>query len=66
MERAWRAAGMMVVCVAAVAEVSTAMVSRKCSEPSTPLARPPAKMSLALLTRYVVPANAWEATDTSR
>ena len=55
-ESAERAAGRIVVWVAAVAEVSTAMVSRKCSEPSTFLARPPAKMSLALLARYLVPA----------
>src|ERR1700742_880687 len=52
-DRAERAAGRIVVCVAAVAEVSTEIVSRKCSEPSTPRERPPAKMSLGLLPRYL-------------
>src|ERR1700756_4712412 len=65
-ESAERAAGRMVVWVAAVADVSTAIVSRKCKLPRTPLARPPAKMSLGLFARYLVPAYAWEATVTSR
>src|ERR1700749_2956693 len=61
-----RAAGRIVVWVAAVADVNTAIVSRKCRLPSTFLARPPAKMSLGLLPRYWVPAYAWEATVTRR
>src|SRR5579875_914325 len=65
-ESAERAAGRIVVCVAAVAEVSTEIVSRKCSDPSTPFERPPAKMSFGLSPRYFVPAYACEATVTSR
>src|SRR5579884_1199137 len=51
-----RAAGRIVVWVAAVADVSTEMTSRMCRTPSTPVARPPLKMSLGLLARYFVPA----------
>src|ERR1700744_6277088 len=61
-----RAAGRIVVWVAAVADVSTAIVHRKCKPARTFLARPPAKMSLGLLPRYLVPASAWEATVTRR
>src|ERR1700740_2581080 len=46
-----RAAGRIVVWVAAVAEVSTAIVRRKCRLPSTFLAKPPAKMSLGFFDR---------------
>src|ERR1700761_6799976 len=55
-ERAERAAGRIVVCVAAVADVSTEIVSRMWKTPSTPTERPPEKMSLGLLARYFVPA----------
>ena len=55
-DSAWRAAGRIVVWVAAVADVSTEIVSRKCRGPSTPFESPPAKMSSGLLARYAVPA----------
>ena len=46
----------MVVWVAAVAEVNTAMVSRNCMGPNTSEAKPPANISPEFLASAVGPA----------